>query len=29
MSLQSLELTLIYKINQVILNQDDDYEYKK
>ena len=28
MSLQSLELTLIYKINQVILNQDDDYEYK-
>ena len=28
MSLQSLELTLIYQINQVILNQEDDYEYK-
>ncbi len=28
MSLQSLELTLIYQINQIILNQEDYYEYK-
>ena len=28
MSLQSLELTLIYQINQIILNPEDENEFK-